>query len=62
MAERGIDGHSEKNAPLDLTRLVGFSAVGDTKVDFRDRTFAARIGAKTGVPEPEDNGGAPARD
>lgn len=60
MSERQTNEQNEKNTGLDLRRLVGFSAVGKADVDFRDSTFAARIGAKRG--DGEDGGGAPARD
>jgi hypothetical protein len=60
MTERKTSERSEEEVGLDLSRLVGFSAVGKTEVDFRDRTFAARIGAKRGAPEPEEN--EPSRD
>lgn len=61
MAERHSDERTEENKVLDLSKLVGFSAVGKAEVDFRDRTFAARIGAKRGF-NPEDTDGSPARD
>jgi hypothetical protein len=59
MTERKTNERSEKEAGLDLSRLVGFAAVGKTEVDFRDQTFAARIGAKRGEGG-EDTG--PSRD
>jgi hypothetical protein len=51
--EGALDNREPTDRPegkdsLDLGRLMGFSAVAKSKVDFRDPTFAARVGAKVG--------------
>jgi len=49
----GTRTHDQKpeKVELDLERLVGFASVDKPEVDFRDETFAAKVGAKIGGSE-----------
>jgi len=52
MNDRKPAENREEEAELDLARLVGFASLESKNVDFRDETFAAKVGAKIGIPEP----------